>query len=61
MEQLGIAIAMELIYMRHPCSERVGYGFAPSRVATWMHMTAHPKNMDRSLEQVHYKMYGTLH
>jgi hypothetical protein len=59
MEQLGIWIALELIYRYHPCFDRYG-NCTPCRVSTWMHMTENENNMTRSLEQVHYKMYGTL-
>lgn len=57
-KELGIAIAMELIYQRHPCLDKYG-NCNPCRVQTWMY-NSEPKNMTRSLEQVHYKMYGTL-
>ncbi len=57
MEQLAIWIAMEVIYQRHPCLDRYG-NCTPCRVQTWMY-NSNPKNMQDSLESVHYKMYGT--
>lgn len=58
MEQLAIAIAMDLIYLRHPCLDKCG-NCTPCRVQTWMY-NSDPKKFKDSLEQVHYKMYGML-
>jgi hypothetical protein len=53
MEQLWIRIAMELIHLRYMPNLH-------SRVDTWQFANERPGSMERMLEQVHYKLHGTL-
>ena len=51
--ELADAIAMELIHRYYMPNLH-------SRVDTWMCATKHERSFQHMLEQVHYKMFGTL-